>query len=222
MSIELLVAHFSSTSILIPLILAIIQWRKLPVELILIRWILIFSLVVDATSLILMNFRVNTHPLGNAYLLVQFTLLFWTYSFFQEKLKAFLKILFCGYVLFYLVNLIFFQSIFIFNTNSNVVASFILIFLALAYFYKLMHELPSIHVHELPMLWISFAILAYYSGTLFLFLASNYFFRSSNETARMMWILHNLLNITKNILFAIALWHSYRRLKSSISSLSAQ
>jgi hypothetical protein len=200
--------------------LAVIQWNKLLFELAILRWSIVCSLLIDCASLILFKYSVNTHPLGNTYLLIQFTLLFWIYAI-QFKNRPPLKLAYIAFIIFYIINLFFFQGFVFFNTNSNALASLILIFLALQYFYRLMYELPSVHIHRLPMLWISFAVLTYYSGTLFIFLASNYFFQSTEESAVMMWILHNLLNITKNILFAIGLWHSYHKVKSSTLSSSA-
>jgi hypothetical protein len=220
MTITLLIAHLSSGSVLIPLSIAIIQWKKLPVELKILRWVIICALLTDACSLIFFSFSLNTHVLGNSYLLVQFFLLVNVYGFHSRNQKQVILI-YVLFTVFYIINISFFQGFFTFNTNAIVVSSLLLIFLSLRYFYKLLIELPSIHIQKLPMLWISFAVLTYYSGTLFIFLASNLLFQSTDEPAVMMWILHNLLNIAKNILFAIALWQSYRNVRSSTLSSSA-
>ena len=219
MNITLYIAYSSFGSVLIPLTIAILQWNKLNKELKILTWILIVSLIIDSLSLVLLKFSINTLPMGNAYLLAQFTLLFWIFTM-QFRTKKVFIIIYFGFVFFYIINLSFIQSFLIFNSNSNVVASLILMLLSLLYFYKLLNELPSIHIHQLPMLWISFGVLVYYSGTLFTFLASNYFFQLTDEESVMVWILHNLLNITKNFLFAIGLWQSYRKVRSSILSSS--
>lgn len=217
MQIEFLIAHLSSSSVLIPLFLAVIQWNRLPTDISKLRWIILIALFVDALSLLLIKLSINTYPLGNSYLLIQFVILLSLFSG-HLKCKVLIKSFFIGFMIFYLVNLLFLQNIFEFNTNSNVAASLILIFLTLLFFYNLLNELPIVHIHKLPMLWISFATLVYYAGTLFLFLANNYLTRMAAPSHKLMWILHNLLNITKNLLFAIALWQSYRKTKSSTSS----
>lgn len=215
MKIAFFIAHVSSLSVLIPLGLAIAHWKKLPNEISLLRWALIASFIIDLTSFFFMNFSMNTHPLGNTYLFIQFSILFYIFSFYNSRKKV-LRFLYAFFVFFYAINLFFIQSPQVFNTNSNVIASLILIGLSISYFYRLLNELSIFHIHRLPMLWLSFATLIYYSGTLFLFLVSNYLFQSTDEVNIMMWILHNLLNIIKNILFAIALWQSYRTVRSSI------
>jgi len=215
MKIAFFIAHASAISVLIPLGLAIAHWKKIPTEISTLKWVLIASFIIDVTSFFFMKFSMNTHPLGNAYLFIQFSILFYIFSFYNSR-KILLKFLYAFFVVFYAINLFFIQSPQIFNTNSNVISSLILIGLSISFFYRLLNELSIFHVHRLPMLWLSFATLIYYSGTLFLFLISNYLFQSTDESNIMMWILHNLLNITKNILFAIALWQSYRTVRSSI------
>src|SRR5690242_10703627 len=98
MTITFIVAYASFGSVLIPLSFAIIQWNKLSVELAILRWILFCSLLIDCFSLILFKFSVNTHPLGNTYLLVQFTLLFWIYTN-QFKNRLPLKLAYVSFVI---------------------------------------------------------------------------------------------------------------------------
>jgi len=66
------------------------------------------------------------------------------------------------------------------------------------------------------MFWVTFAVLCYYGGTLVLFLMNNLMLGKYLASHRMLWILHNICNILKNILLAIALWQSYRNLKPSL------
>ena len=53
-------------------------------------------------------------------------------------------------------------------------------------------------------------MLTYYAGNLLLFLTNNYLTLGLEGSHQIMWVLHNLLNISKNMLFAIALWMNYR------------
>jgi hypothetical protein len=98
----------------------------------------------------------------------------------------------------------------------------VLIGFSLFYFYRLLNELPIIHIQHLPMFWVSVSVLTYYAGNFFLFLVKNYLVYGESGSHKLMWILHNLLNITKNLLFAIALWQSYRKARSSTLSSSAR
>jgi hypothetical protein len=73
-----------------------------------------------------------------------------------------------------------------------------------------MNNLQVDTIQSVPMFWISFGVLAYFGGTLFLFLFNNVLMKYQPANHQLVWILHNVLNITKNIFFAIALWKSCR------------
>ena len=174
--------------------------------------LLIVSLLCDLSSWIFFEF---SYPLVNFYLLAQFSVLY--YLFFEHlKRLLILKWIFIIFCCFYIVNISFFQGLFQFNSVSNAFASIILMGLSLYYLFTLLKELPTVTIHLLPILWISFAALAYYGGNFFLFLFSNYLTSGIGESLMILWVLHNILNIIKNILFAIALWQAYLNTKLSI------
>jgi hypothetical protein len=83
--------------------------------------------------------------------------------------------------------------------------------LALTYLYRLFRELPVERVQDMPMLWIAFAVLIYFGGTLFLFLFNNYLIDNEPGTHRAIWVLHNMLNVSKNVFLSIALWKHYKQ-----------
>jgi len=213
---EIIIAHLSFGSVFVPLGVALIHWRSLESELKFLRLILLVSLLCDALSIVFVTYSINTHLIGNIYLLLQFSFL---YKILTDQLqrRKYLITIYLTFVAFYIANMAFYQGPFKFNSVSNVAASFILMALSLQYLYHLMAKLPIMHIHRLPMLWISFAVLGYYAGTFFLFLISNYLVEGAPASHRMMWMLHNVLNIVKNMLFAIAIWQSYRTTHSSIS-----
>jgi len=218
--IDLLIAYLSIGSVLIPLTIAVIHWKKMAAELKPLCWILLVSLTCDMLSFLLIELKLNTLLVVNIYLFAQFSFLIWLFKI-QLKRKYVLNFTYLFFVIFFIVNICFFQGPWVFNSFSNVVACLILICLTLYYFSRLLNDLPTFYIYQLPMLWISFAVLLYYAGNFFLFLISNYLVLKAEESHRMLWILHNLLNIIKNILFAVALWQSYRKVKSYTLSSSA-
>ncbi len=213
---EIIVAYLSSGSVFVPLSVALIHWRSLESELKFLRLILLVSLLCDALSLVFVTYSINTHLIGNTYLLLQFS---FVYKILTDQLqrRKYLITIYLTFVAFYIANMTFYQGPLKFNSVSNVAASFIIMTLSLQYLYHLMAKLPIMPIHRLPMLWISFAVLSYYAGTFFLFLISNYLVEGAAASHRMIWILHNVLNIIKNLLFAIAIWQSYQTTNSSIS-----
>ena len=220
MNFEILIAYCSSGSVLIPLIISSIQVRKMDRDLKLVMAVLVLSLASDTIAYILAQNSINTYLVLNIFLITQFICLALIFRN-HTKDPLIINVIILTFILFGLINIILFEGPWIFNSASNIAASLILIGLCLSYFYLLMNDLPILHIQQLPMFWISTGILIYYAGNFFLFLVKNYLIYGEFGSHRLMWVLHNLLNITKNILFAIGLWQSYRKPRSSILSSSA-
>jgi hypothetical protein len=218
---SLLIAYISFGSVLVPMLFAFANWRKVWLDFKPLCLILILSLAADLLSLFFIEYSLNTYIIGNLFLIIQFSLLVLVFRKQLPNPKAIDAILFL-LVAFCILNYSIFQGPKVFNSVSNVLASLVLIGLSLFYFYRLLNDLPIVHIQHLPMLWISFAVLTYYAGNFFLFLINNYIINNvQSGPHKLMWILHNLLNITKNILFAVALWQSYRKVRPSTLSSSA-
>ena len=219
---ELMIAYCSSGSVFIPLVIALAHWKNLWSDLKPICLVLILSLASDLLSLLLIKYSQgsNTYLIVNIYLIIQFSLLVLVFRK-QLPYPTITNIILLLFITFCMVNITVFQGPWEFNSVSNVIASLILIAFCIFYLYRLLSELPIVHIQHLPMLWISFGVLVYYGGNFFLFLVNNYLTHDESGPHKLMWILHNLLNITKNILFAVALWQSYRKVKSSTLSSSA-
>ena len=88
--------------------------------------------------------------------------------------------------------------------------SFMQTFFAILYFYHLMKELPTIHIHKLPAFWFNAAFLLYASGTIFLY-ASLKFIVETNATVMGFWIFHNLEFIILQLLVLLGLYFDYQR-----------
>jgi hypothetical protein len=216
MQLEYAIGYVSLASVLIPIAIPVFTKPKIGPQLRLIVLILIFSLVADIGSLTIIHYGLNSLLVINMYMLVQFSLL--VYIFYNQFRKARLvQIIYLFSLVLFIINILFFQGPWKLNSVSHALASLILITFSMYYLYQLLHNLPTVHIQKLPMLWICFAILAYYGGNFFLFLAGNYL-SATPAFQRSMWILHNLLNVIKNLLFAIALWQNYRNVKSPSSS----
>jgi hypothetical protein len=206
----LFIAYSSALSPVVPLVYSLSK-RDLPHELIQIRWLLLASLVWDAASIALAFNRISNVPLGNTFYLLQTLLLL--YCFKSSYVGAWPTIRITGIVfaIFFIVNLTLIQGFQILNTYTVASSSVIFIIICLSYFGYLMKEMPVTHVHRTPMVWINIAILLYYSGNLFLFVTNNFFTFGISGNHRTTWILHNFLNITKNLIFVVALWNHRRK-----------
>jgi hypothetical protein len=214
MKIEFFIAYASTASVIVPLVPAIYQARYLKTYSKLILILLICSLLTDVLSYFLSREGITTNWIVNAYLLVQFSLLWMIY--FKELSKPRPFVLIATVFITYFFGSFFFNDFFNFNTHANSIAGLILVGIAIYHLYHLLNELPAANITNVPMFWVTFAVLCYYGGTLVLFLMNNLMLGKYLASHRMLWILHNICNILKNILLAIALWQSYRNLKPSL------
>ncbi|MBL7856293.1 MAG: hypothetical protein JNM57_01290 [Cyclobacteriaceae bacterium] len=111
-------------------------------------------------------------------------------------------------------NYFFYQTPYRFNSYTSYTGALVMLFYSLIYLYDLLHDLPTERIQDIPMLWIVFAFLFYYGGTLFVFLTNNLLLESNLDIHRANWILHNMLNVMKNVFLSIALWKHYKQIRS--------
>lgn len=206
----LLAAYLSSASVLIPLVLAILQWRRLPVDIAPFRWLLVACVITELLSFLTSRvFSIPNLYLGDAYMFLQFSVLFYIFNQHFGRKKLF-GITYVILIVFYFIDFLLFKNF----SLATAIASLVLIIVSIAFFYKLLNELKVYDIHRQPILWISFATLFYYSGTLFIFLARNYL-EGVPDSYLMIWMAHNIINIVKNVLFSVALWLNYRTMRLS-------
>lgn len=208
MKIALFFAHFSSLSAFLPLLIGLAHRKRIPSYLKCIVWLALTSITSDALSLFLLNNGMGTWPVVNLFFIAQFTLL---YCCFRSAVSnRYLDGIFWLFIAFAIVNYFFWEQPKTFNTSTAYVGGILLMLVALFYLQQLLRQNVTESVMNLPLLWISYGILTYYAGTLFLFLFNNYLVKHYPESHYYIWVLHNLLNITKNVFFSVALWKSYK------------
>ncbi|WKZ58657.1 MAG: hypothetical protein QY309_12350 [Cyclobacteriaceae bacterium] len=205
----LIIAYVSVLSPLIPLIVAFIRPTNLKVE----QWFLVsllcLSLLSDGLLWFFLDSGINNWPIVNIYLIVQIILL---YRIFRSDKKSTLtKIFISTFLTFAVINFVFLQTPEVFNSRTSNIGALFIIAMALSYLYHLFKEMPINNILDMPMLWVAFAVLFYFAGTLFLFLLNNYLIVNQPENHQLGWVLHNILNIIKNLFFAVALWKYYKR-----------
>jgi hypothetical protein len=102
------------------------------------------------------------------------------------------------------------------ESEYRIIASVILIFLAGITFIQQSKNM-EVHILNNPMFILSFAILLYYGSTLFVNGALHIILaKSFSLVAKQIWNAHSIINIITNILFAYAIWLSYRQKKLSL------
>lgn len=208
-----IVADCSILSALILLGLAIFLWRKIPDDIGAIRWVLIAAVFSEGLGIALGSLGIRNLWVYDVFMFIQFTILLYIFSSQFQRKNVFI-VVYAAIAIFYLIALFFLSESTKSLVNSNAVDGLVLVIVSIVFFYKLLSELKIVSIHRLPILWIAFATLFYYSGNLFVFLAASYL-EQDPDALKEFWLLHNVLNIIKNILFGVALWQSYRTMRSS-------
>lgn len=215
MNAALFIAYFSAGSVMVPLSIAFFSWRQSVRRVAPLVVLLVASMMSDGISVVLFNRSLNSYFFVNVFLLVQFLCCYVMLTRWDSPRgvvnQVFLIV--CSFLFF--ANLFLGQGIGVFNSYSNSTFGLILIFASLRYFYRLLRDLPEADVYRIPEFWIAAAILSYYAGTLLLFVVNNYLTMGVGGSHQAVWILHNLVNVLKNLFFAIALWHNYHSRRSS-------
>lgn len=172
------------------------------------------ALIADVVNITLAFLHVNNLPVAHVYGLIESTLLIAFFALLLGWKKSMWIILSVGFAIYYVVNSIYFESIFSFNAWSrSAEALLMMVFcvMALRMFYS---REEDIFIEKSPHFWIVIGILTYFSGALFSFLLSTDMLSQSSDRFYGSWMLHNFSNLLKNIIFTIGLW----RIKASTTN----
>jgi hypothetical protein len=131
----------------------------------------------------------------------------------RSKYKRAFTLIAGSFALMGILNLLFFQTSSITSYNK-LLSSFILIGYAVIYFYRLMVELPTIHLHRLPMFWFNSAFLIYHAGTIFLFAFTPYLVSFLQKDMLSYWSFHNVLSIVQGLIILIGLTYDLKNIRN--------
>ena len=79
--------------------------------------------------------------------------------------------------------------------------------LSIYLFYQLINDQPTDNIRRFPVFWVNTAVLIYFSGNFFLFLAYSFF--TFKRIYALFYPIHSILNALKNMMFGIALIFQY-------------
>lgn len=96
-------------------------------------------------------------------------------------------------------------GIFAFPILSRMIFSAAVTLMAILYFFKLLKDLPAIHVYRVPMLWINIGFLVYFAGGFFLFVTKDYVVHMMSNDFTFYWGYHNFIAVLSFMLYSIAL-----------------
>jgi len=196
-------------------VFALLYFGKRSVLIKLIGLTFLIGCISNTTALIVYKvFKLNQNILQSIYWIINFcmiTLIF--YHGLNKRNKNTYFFLAGIVIMFSILNLLFIQKGQI-NSYSNTLMAIVIIIYAVHYFYRIMIDLPTANIHQLPMFWFNSGFLVYNAGTLFLYVFTDYLVNVLNNNLLLYWGFHNILNIIMHVIVLIGLWIDLRNIKS--------
>ena len=202
-------------SILLPITIGASTFSKQHKAFRVLFFFFIFSAFIEAGAEFLAYYYGNNMPLFHVFSLIECVIYALVFHFWFKDHKWIQKailVLGVSVILPSVFDIFFFEGIKKLPTITKMYECTILVMFSLAYFYFFFKQDTESIVWKQPMFWFSVAILIYFSLNLFLFLLINYFQMKDVEVAVSGILMHDLINLLTNVLFAI----SFRCLKLQI------
>ena len=205
----------SNVSLLLPLLMYLSRFKYASRQVHIIGILIIVSGVCDLIGLFLFGRNQSTVVLFNTYYAVMFALLTWFYYevLFVNSRRMLIWIGLAIYVQSFVLVTAFVQSFLEYQTLMWVISAIILIIYSIAFFFHSLSTISTSGYFGYGLIWINIGVMIYFCLNLFLFLMGNYVLtRLDPETGAMIWSSHNINNIIKNILFAIGISFSKKKI----------
>jgi hypothetical protein len=188
---------------LVPLLIVVLRRKKLARYQAVIVIFVTVSFLTDLFSTYIM--RGGNYYLLHGYGLLESAILIYFYYLVLKESKKVTAIVGAAFLAFYVVNSLTWEYR-VFNTYGSTMECLLMIGFAMALFFQFYKEEEDIFIDQSPLFWMNIGILVYFSGAFFSFILSREIL-----SGPMTWMLHNLCNVLKNLLFAIALWKVHPR-----------
>ncbi len=191
-----------------PLFIAIYKYKYLPGPAKLFTFYLLLSGCGDLVADIVAARHLNNMPVLHIYTLLEFLLISVYYKKIFNSLAASrcINITMALFTLFHIVNSVFVQSIYSYNTYSRSLSGIIIVIYTLYYFKMTLDDTGALSRSQKIFLYINAAFLLYFGGGLFLFISSNMII-SNHYLNTVIWDIHATLVLIMYTLFTIALIH---------------
>ena len=199
--------YISWFSVLIPIFFLFKRkqnFREAPIKFL---GILLFaSLFSDSLSYVVIKMGESNLPVTNIAILIDFFLINYIYFLLLKNKKIFYVVL-VFFIIFFIINTIFIQSIHEFQSWSRLAEAIIVIVYAVSYYWQMLKSKPLIDFVIFYRFWLNSALFLYFAFNLYIFALSNYIFKNMEaEVGIITWGFHNINNIGKNIIFALAIY----------------
>ncbi|KAA2238991.1 hypothetical protein F0L74_22520 [Chitinophaga agrisoli] len=190
---------------LIPITMGIFKFRALTPRLRALWLYLCMAAVINAIASIYSHH--NNLPLLHVYTMLEliFLVRYYLLLFTHKRILFFLKAVLILFPLYCVINFLFIQDIYSFNSYTRPVEAIILIACSLLYFMASSREDDEERWTAVPDNWVNAGILLYFSGALGQFAFSNVVeATTAKPVILLIWVLHATLVLIMYILFTIS------------------
>ncbi len=198
----------ASASILFPVILGIVEYRKMNGVLSLLLIFLIISLLTEITAYSMALNGIANLPILHLFSIIQVVFISFIYykSFPGKRVKKGIIFTSIALLIFLIVNSFYIQGFNKFDSNGKGLAGLYFIVLSLMYFHEIFNKEILIKLEEQPMFWINTGILTYFSGNMFLFTFFNEKFFAIESYYFSLYLIHAVFYLFYIFFVSRGLW----------------
>lgn len=202
------IIFFTFLGTLVPVYIGLRRYQALEVPAQRMVWLVLASFIFDVVGHVLWWCRMPNLVVGNVYALVEFGLIACVYKFEFQSLgnDRWLTWISTFALLFFVINLFWGQGLFHNNTLSKIIESILLIFFAIFCFYENFRQPKATRLKTSLMFWFNSGVLFYFSGSVVIFIFSNYILAYSQALGMQIWLMHSFFMLTFYSSISIALW----------------
>lgn len=194
-------------SALIPVVVAVYRRSQLATRHRILVIYLALTMLVNVICRILAQQGINNIPVLHFYALLEM----WLFSGFfyrvikNNTLKRIIWAIPIVFIILCVINFVFFQSIYTFNTYTRPLGAIVIIFFCMAYWWQPASAEESEVWTAVADNWVVSAILFYFSSALFLFIFSNYLIQQVSKQANVLiWNIHAAIVMLMYLMLAVA------------------
>ena len=212
------------------LIASVIVWgryyKTLPKAIQVLGYYLVSNLFIQLAAHFLWYKSLNNLPLLHLNTILEFvfiSLFFKEMYIDQHFFKKNIRYIISGGVFLLIINSLFWEPINDFNSNAKTLVQVIIIAHAVAYFFDAFGRIDFSEQQNQAISFICFAILLNYSGSLFIFMFSQFFPGDKNLTFEAFWIVNACLTFVFQLIILIAISRvAFQGRKLSVSRFKKQ
>ncbi len=203
------IAFYAAFSVILPFVLGALSDKKLTPALRYFFYLVAFTLFTESTGLILGWVDSENLWLYNTYTAVEYSLLILMFTQLHEG-KRFRRLLLGSipvFIVIWIIATFFLEATDDFHGVFLSVESVVFVIIAVITLVKEMSDSTVLLVDN-PIFWVSAGVLVYFAGNLLVFAFIDQLLKETLENSQVGmysgWLIHTAMNVTKNILYAIA------------------